>query len=258
MSSYLARFKSMMFCLLAGLLLVGCVGLTLQDEISGLMKQGEALYAQKKYDEALGRFADVILKDPQYWRAYVWSARTLVAKGNWFDAINSAKKAFDMAPKGDEVLPVLAEALLGGGTDALKNGRYAESAGYLFDYLKLEPNNAGAWLNMGRAYLGQKQYREALNSFVQGLSKGSGQDKGELLSAMFDGGVQALKQGKTKDAIATLKEYVKHDADHVPAYVNLGKAYLESGELGNSLETFRRLLKLDPTNQDALRFLQRL
>ena len=237
--------------------LAACVGMSLQDEIAGLMKQGESLYAEKKYDEALSKFADVILKDPQYWRAYVWSARTLVAKGSWLDAIKSSKKAFDMAPNGDGVVSALAEALLGGGRDALKNGQYNEAVGYLLDYLKMEPNNAGAWLNVGRAYLGQKQYREALNAFIQGLGKSAGQDRSELLSALFDGGVQALKQGKAKDAIASLKEYVKHDADHVPAYVNLAKAYLESGEYGSSLDTFRKLLKLDPNNQEALRFLQR-
>ena len=96
-----------------------------------------------------------------------------------------------------------------------------------------------------------------MNAFLQGIGKSTGQDKNELLSAMFDGGVQALKNGKPKDAIATLKEYIKHDADHVPAYVNLGKAYFESGELSNTLDTFRKLLKLDPANQEALRFFQR-
>lgn len=168
------------FCLL----LTGCVGLSLQEEIAGLMKQGESLYAEKKYDAALGKFADVILKDPQYWRAYVWSARTLVAQGSWIDAIKHAKKAFDMAPKGEEVVPVLAEALLGGGRDA-------------------------------------------------------------------------LNRGKPKDAIALFKEYIQHDAGNVSAYAQLAKAYFQSGEFGNATEAFRKILKIDPSNEEALQFIQR-
>lgn len=251
------HWQRSLMAMLAVLLLGGCVGLTLQDEISGLMKQGQQLYAEKKYDEALDKFVDVALKDPGHWQAYVWSARVLIAKGNWFDAIQQARKAFDKAPQGENVLPVLAEALLGGGSDALKSGRYAEAVAYFVDYLKFSPDNARAWLDVGKAYLGQNQFREALGAFIQGLAKGNADERKDLLAGLLNGGVQALKSGKHKDAVATLKEYLKHDGDNVTAYVNLARAYWESGELGNTLETFQNVLRLDPKNEEALRFLLR-
>lgn len=62
--------------LLVSALLAACAGLALQSEIDGLMKEGRQLYAEKKYDQALDKFVIVIGKDPTYWQAYLWAART--------------------------------------------------------------------------------------------------------------------------------------------------------------------------------------
>jgi tetratricopeptide (TPR) repeat protein len=235
----------------------GCVTLSLQDEIAGLMKEGQQFYTEKKYDAAIDKFVGVASKDPKYWQAYLWTARTYVAKGGWADAIGNGKKAFELAPKGQDVLPVFAEALFGGGVDALKNGRFAESIGHFTDYLKLEPGNAKAWLNVGKAYLGQQQFREALGAFAQGLSQGSGAERADLIRGLLDGGKQAFAGGKYNEAIDLLKEYVKYDKNELSAYMNLAKSYWESGEMGKALENFRQVLKLDPRQEEALRYLLR-
>jgi tetratricopeptide (TPR) repeat protein len=91
-------------------------------------------------------------------------------QGQLGDAIANGRKAFDLAPKDKDTLPVFAQALFGGGADALKNGRFAESVNLFVEYLKLEPGNSKAWLNVGKAYLGQKDFRQALGAFAQGLA----------------------------------------------------------------------------------------
>lgn len=239
------------------LLLGGCVTLSLQDEIAGLMKEGQQLYSEKKYDAAIDKFLVVTTKDVKYWQAYLWAARTYIAKGGWKDAIGNGKKAFELAPKSPEVMPVFAEALFGGGADALKHGRFAESVGYFVDYLKLEPGDAKAWLNVGKAYLGQQHFREALGALAQGLSQGGGADRVELIRELLNGGKAAFGSGKYGEAIGLLKEYVKYDKNDVSAYLNLAKAYFENGDVGNALDNFRQVLKLDPRQEEALRFLLR-
>jgi len=251
------RGRGFALLLMLSVLLGGCVTLSLQDEIAGLMKEGQQLYSEKKYDAAIDKFLVVTTKDAKYWQAYLWAARTYIAKGGWKDAIGNGKKAFELAPKGPDVLPVFAEALFGGGADALKNGRFAESIGYFVDYLKLEPGNAKAWLNVGKAYLEQRQFREALGAFAQGLSQGGGEARNELIRGLLDGGKQAFAGGKYDEAIRMLKEYLKYDKNELSAYVNLAKSYLESGDLVNALDNFRQVLKLDPRHEEALRFLLR-
>ena len=43
--------------LLVSTLLAACAGLTLQSQIDGLMKEGQSLYAEKKYEQATDKFA---------------------------------------------------------------------------------------------------------------------------------------------------------------------------------------------------------
>ncbi len=243
--------------LLLSVMLAGCAGLTLQDQIAGLMKEGEQLYSEKKYDEALDKFGQVILKDPQYWQAYLWAARSFIAKGMWKDAIANGKKAFELSPKGQDVIPVFSEALFGGGSDALKNGRFAESIGHFVEFLKIEPANARAWLNVGKAYLGQKQFREGLDALMQGLSTGSSAERQELIRELLDGGMKAFSSGKYRDAIDLFKEFLKYDAKNLQAYINLAKAFWESGDRGEAIDTFRKVLELDPRQEEALRYLFR-
>lgn len=243
--------------LLATTFLAACAGLTLQSEIDGLMKEGQQLYSEKKYDQAVDKFVIVIGKDPDDWQAYLWAARSFIAKGSWSDAIANGKKAFELAPKDKEVLPVFAQALFGGGADALKNGRFAESVNLFVEYLKLEPGNSKAWLNVGKAYLGQKDFRQALGAFAQGLASGGGAERQDLIRELLDGGVQAFSSGKYRESIDLLKEFLKYDAKNSQAYVNIAKAYWESGDRGKALDAFKEVLKLDPRQEEALRYMLR-
>jgi tetratricopeptide (TPR) repeat protein len=241
--------------LAVALVLAGCATMSLQDEIDALMKEGQQLYSVQKYDEAIGKFGQVINKDPKQWLAYVWIARAFIAQGKWFDAVGNAKKAYDLSPGGADVLKVFGEALFGGGADALKNGRFADSVRYFVDFLKLEPGNASAWLNVAKAYLGQGQFREAFNALIQGLASGGGAQRQELIRQLLDGGIQAFSRGNYRDAIDMLKEYVKFDSNNLSAYLNLAKSYWEAGERGNALDMFRKVLQLNPRQEEALRFL---
>lgn len=243
--------------------LAGCAGSggvvssgpSLADQIAALMKEAEQFYANKQYDVSIAKFQEVVAKDAKYWQAYVGMARSYIAKSAWPDAIASGKKAYELAPTGQDVIAVLGQALYGGGADALKRGQLAESVTRFVEYLKLEPGNTSAWLNVGKAYLGQAQYREAFNAFVQGLANGGGADRSELVRGLLDGGMQAFSRNDYGAAIASLKEYLKFDAGNLAVYLNLAKSYWESGERGNALNAFREVLKLDPLQSDALRFL---
>jgi cytochrome c-type biogenesis protein CcmH/NrfG len=52
-----------------------------------------------------------------------------------------------------------------------------------------------------------------------------------------------------------LGEYVKADPYDLSAYLDLGKAYWQSGDRSAAVAAFRRALELSPGNSEALRFL---
>ena len=252
----------MALLLTLSLVLAGCAGSggnpfvpSLADQIAALMREADQFYANKQYDQAIGKFGEVVARDGNYWQAYLGLARAYIAKGGWADAITNGKKAYELAPKGQDVIVVLGQALYGGGTDALNNGRLQESVTRFVEYLKLEPGNTSAWLNVGKAYLGQAQFREALNAFLQGLANGGGAERTELIRGLLDSGLQAFSRSDFRAAIDSLLEYLKFDSKNLSAYLNLAKAYWESGERGNALDAFRKVLELDPRQTEALRFL---
>ena len=241
--------------MVSALTVAACAGLGV-DSTDALLKQGIELFNARKYDEAIAKFQDVIRRDPKMWNAYLYLARSYIAKASWTDAIASARKALELAPRQGDVVPVLAEAFLGAGTDALTRRQFSDAVGHFGEYVKLRPTDFQGYLGLGRAFLGTGAYTDALRTIVQGLPHGS--DAGtrrQLVQALFDGGSHALAAGNAKAAVGFLQEYVRHDPNNVSAYLNLGKAYWQDGSATNALTAFRRVLELSPNNAEALQFL---
>ncbi len=86
----------------------------------------------------------------------------------------------------------------------------------------------------------------------------TGADRNEVISALLAGGTQAFKERDFGSAAGMLREYVKQDPRNLQAYLTLAKSYWESGQSGGALEAFREVLKLNPTNSEALQFLFKL
>ncbi len=132
-----------------------------------LMKEGQQLYLDKKYDEAIMKFERVIELDSTRWLAYVYIARCYMAKGSWSKAISSARLAYQAAPGGEDVVPTLARALWAGGTEALNNGQFREAISALTEYLRLQPADAPAYMALGRAYMQSGDRADALTAFLK-------------------------------------------------------------------------------------------
>ncbi|MEQ1775696.1 MAG: tetratricopeptide repeat protein [Burkholderiales bacterium] len=251
------RARWIMLLTLFSLLMAGCAVISTQEDIAALMKEGQALYQAKRYDEAIVKFRAVTSSDPAHWGAWLWTARSFIAKGSWADAIANARKAFDTAPQSAEVLPVFLEALFGGGSQALAGGNFLESIKYFSEYLKLQPANARAWAGVGKAYLGNKQFADALQALLRALGT-TGVDRGDVIGTLLSGGVQAFNQRDYGNAITLLREYVNQDQRNLQAYLTLAKAYWESGQRGSALDAFRDVLRVSPTNPEALKFLRQM
>ena len=156
------------------LLAAGCASLV-QASIESLMKDGLDLLAAGRFDEAIAKFTEVVRRDPAYWNAYLGLARGYIGKQSWAEAITNGRKALQLAPESQEVTTALASALLGGGVDALKKGQLSEAIGHLTDYVKLQPADVSAWVDLGKAYWQSGQLSNALSAFnhVLELSPGN-------------------------------------------------------------------------------------
>jgi len=236
--------------------LAGCATVSLIDTIETLLRQAKELLDGKRWDEALAKLTEVIRRDPTQWKAYLYGAQAYIGKLDWGQALTSARKAFELSPRDGEVLTTLGQSLWGAGVDALQRRSFTEAAGHFVEYIKLRPTDVQGYLNAGRAYIGSGSWGDGARVLVDGLAHASdGATRSQLTQALVDGGRQALSRNDYRGAASMLREYVRLAPTDVSAYLDLGKAYWNAGDRGEALSAFRRVLELQPQNEEARRFL---
>ena len=149
--------------LVLAMLTTGCAMIV--DTPASLFEQGKALYEAGRYDEALGKFLEVIKRDPTFLMAYLYAARAYIAKGAWLAAIQHGRRALELAPTSPDVVAVFAEALIGGARDSLGRQQYGEAISRFVEYVRLKPSDVSGWLDLGKAYWQSGQRTEALTAF---------------------------------------------------------------------------------------------
>jgi tetratricopeptide (TPR) repeat protein len=239
------------------ILLASCATAGLVESVESLLRQGKELFEAKRYDEALAKFQEVIRREPTSWVAWLYAARVHVAKVQWAPAIDSGRKALELATDKGEATGLLAEALWGGGLESLQRGQYREAVDRFGGYLQLRTGDARGYLNLGRSHLGAGGFREALDALVRGLTEA--RDAGtrhELAQTLLDGGRRALAGSDFRSAVGFLGEYVRVNPTDVSALLDLGRAHWQAGQRVDALGVFRRVLELAPGNVEALRFLR--
>jgi tetratricopeptide (TPR) repeat protein len=242
--------------LLVAVLSVGCATLSLLESVESLIQQAKELLEARRFDEALVKLAEAIRRDPTQWKAYLYSAQAYIGKLDWTAALASIRKARELAPSEGAVLTTLGESLFGAGREALQRGAFTVAVGHFVEYVKLRPADATGYLNAGRAYLGNRNWGDAGRVLVDGLGRAADPAaRQEFARTLLDGGRQAFTLGEHGGAIQLLREYVRLEPRDVAAHLELGKAYWNSGERGDALGAFQRVLELAPQNEEARRFL---
>jgi len=92
-----------------------------------------------------------------------------MAKGSWTKAMSNARLAYQAVPAGEDVVPTLAQALWGGGMEALKSGQFREAISAFTEYLRLRPSDASAYLELGRAFMQSGNVPDAVAAFGKAL-----------------------------------------------------------------------------------------
>jgi cytochrome c-type biogenesis protein CcmH/NrfG len=230
----------------------GCAWVGAKETPDSLMKDGQTLYLEKKYDEAVMKFERVLELDSTRSLAYVYLARCYMAKGSFTLAVTNARIAYQAEPGGDDVLRTFSEALLAGGNEAVRRSRFTQAITDFTDYINLHPNEAHGFLGLAQAYAGEGRYADTLAAFTRGFERDkSGALRETLLKALLESGTQALRQGEAKSAVLLLQEYVHEDPGNATGYLTLGKALLAAGYRSDARGALGRALQLNPGQREA-------
>ena len=113
--------------------------------------------------------------------------------------------------------------------------------------LKLKPQIAEAWVNLGLDLYVMKKDDEAIVAFQQALKR-----KPELLGANLFLGMAYLRATQYEKAIVPLKKVTSLYPKELKAYINLSYAYQETGRIEESARILEKANELFPNNTEVL------
>ncbi len=137
------------------------------------------------------------------------------------------------------------------GNAAYKQGDFSEVESIFRQVIKIDPNNAVAYNNLGIALRQQGKLEEAIASYQKAIELDP-----NYADVYINLGLALSDQGKLDSAIANYQkalslsnvEYVNYfvSSSHAIAYNNLGYALQQQGKLESAIQEYQRSLEIDP------------
>jgi tetratricopeptide (TPR) repeat protein len=108
--------------------------------------------------------------------------------------------------------------------------------------IKLEPNSAEVFLNLGHAYLKAEKNSDAIKAFKQSVKLNPDQAESQ-----YGLGVACFRSGRHKEAAEAFKKAATLSPSMAKAHYGLSLAYGELGETNKLMDEYRILERLDKT-----------
>lgn len=119
--------------------------------------------------------------------------------------------------------------------------------------LKLNPKHAGAYNNLGNAYIFKGVLDKAIESYKNSLKINPNN-----IDAIGNMGNIYLYQGLIDKAIECYSTVIKAKPNNINAHFNLALAYLKKKETNKALDEFQNVLKLNPEMKEARDYINQI
>jgi superkiller protein 3 len=133
------------------------------------------------------------------------------------------------------------EELFRQGNAAQAAGNYSQAETIFRQVIRINPQDALAYYNLGTALYDQGKLEEAITYYQKAIQ----------LNAKFAGtyivlGAALYKQGKLEEAIAYYRQAIQLDPKFAGTYYNLGTALYDQGKLEEAITYYQKAIQLDP------------
>ncbi len=135
----------------------------------------------------------------------------------------------------------------------LMTSRFPQALKDLEQAIRLDPANSMALLNRGMTYLFLKQFEPAIADFSRALTLEPGN-----AHLHYQRAVASYMSGRTTEALADADQTVRSQPGHLQAHQLRATILEATNRLDEAESAHRRVLELDPTNDNSLKALQRL
>ncbi len=248
-------------------------------EYESMLQWAEDFFNSGNYKMALD-YADRAISIKGTPRAMKMKARILHKMGRQEEAIEILKEVLDQDVEDDEAWFILGEILEDMGDEEEAEGAYARC-------LKFNHRNLGCWANRGNVLLSMGRYNEALLCYERAISIRSDlpllwNNKGVALKYLgrYDEALQSYNMAlrfdpnfldahlnkailyfdlrRYEEAQNSLSHALSIEENHVPSMLLLARIYMKRNMEREAQELLRKVLQLDPANQEARELLKKL
>ncbi|MBI5086226.1 MAG: tetratricopeptide repeat protein [Acidobacteria bacterium] len=127
-----------------------------------------------------------------------------------------------------------------------EKGQFAASIGEWNKALALNPGDAKAHNNLGRALAGAGAMDQAITHWQKALEINPA-----YLEARNNLGVAYLRKGKANEAIACFEQVLEANSSYAEVHANLGRALAAKGKDAGAMAHWRRAIELNPNYAEA-------
>ncbi|MEQ8173214.1 MAG: tetratricopeptide repeat protein, partial [Candidatus Eremiobacterota bacterium] len=148
-----------------------CTGWTWFNPFKSKAQEGNELYKAGRYDEALKKYTDAQVEDPNAVSLYYNMGNALYQKKEYDKSIELYKKSSDNADK-----DLMENSLYNTGNSCFRMNKFEEAIKYYINALKLNPDDMDAKYNLEMARKKMKENQDKQNQDKQNQDK-QNQDK---------------------------------------------------------------------------------
>ncbi|MBZ5553317.1 MAG: tetratricopeptide repeat protein [Acidobacteriia bacterium] len=131
------------------------------------------------------------------------------------------------------------------GYEAQKAGKYEEAVSAYREAIRLKPDFAVEWYNLGVSYFNLGQYEKAISALQEAIRLRPGD-----ADAWYNLGTTYGRLRQYDKAIDALQEAIRLKSDHAEAWYNLGTFYGSLGQYEKAISALQEAIRLKPDDAD--------
>ena len=194
--------------------------------------EGNQLFKRRNYQDALKKFQQVIIFNPDEFMAYYFSAAVYLAERNYPEALKQIEKSIELNLEYQKSHLIRGKIYLkmNNSVEALKSFEAA---------ITLDPEYVDAWNNLGSLYYNKKEYKEAIPAYKKVIKL-----RPEYPKAYENLGAIYLELKNYKDASQYLSKAVELNPRSYSSWYRLAQTYNQQGQCQKAKEAAKSSLKI--------------
>ncbi|MBU2590755.1 MAG: hypothetical protein KKC21_01875 [Nitrospinae bacterium] len=199
-----------------------------------LYNRGNSIYLSGNRNEAVDILTKLLSKTPNHVHTLNLLGKIKREEGKIGEAIKYHAKGMRIDPNNVEILYNLFE-------DFIADERLGEALGIIKKMTSLNPRNPKPFEKMRGIYIKKREWDKAIDVQRQLISlqkKTPNHQKeiNELLILKYKRGLDLIDKGEDRKVISCLQEILKDNPKFVPAYIDIGNAYLAGERIKDAVK----------------------